>query len=73
MKRGCYRVYLHHDREQFVEAINLAVYKTGLEPAIIEKDYYVTMVLKKLFKLLVKLSRNRCLMSETGKAMDYSI
>ena len=41
-------MYLHHDREQFVEAINLAVYKTGLEPAIIEKDYYVTLVLKKL-------------------------
>ena len=41
-------VYLHEEREQFIEAVNLAVYKTGLEPEIIEKDYYVTMVLRKL-------------------------
>lgn len=40
--------YLHSDREQFKEAIDLAVFKTGLEPEVIEKDYYVTMVLKKL-------------------------
>lgn len=40
--------YLHNDREQFLDAINLAVFKTGLEPEIIEKDYYVTMILKKL-------------------------
>lgn len=39
---------MHSDREQFTEAINLAVFKTGLEPEAIEKDYYVTMVLKKL-------------------------
>lgn len=48
--------YLHEDREQFLEAINLAVFKTGLGPEIIEKDYYVTMVLKKLseqFEFLV--------------------
>ena len=32
--------YLHRDREQFMKAINLAVFKTGLEPEIIEKDYY---------------------------------
>ena len=40
--------YLHNDREQFLDAINLAVFKTGLEPEIVEKDYYVTMILKKL-------------------------
>ncbi len=40
--------YLHEEKEQFIEAVNLAVYKTGLEPEVIEKDYYVTMVLKKL-------------------------
>lgn len=42
--------YLHENREQFAEALNLAVYKTGLAPEIIEKDYYVTMILKKLSK-----------------------
>ncbi len=41
-------MYLHEDKEQFKEAVNLAVYKSGLEPEVIEKDYYVTMVLKKL-------------------------
>ena len=40
--------YLHSNREQFLDAINLAVFKTGLAPEIVEKDYYVTMILKKL-------------------------
>ena len=40
--------YLHSNREQFLDAINLAVFKTGLAPEIDEKDYYVTMILKKL-------------------------
>ena len=40
--------YLHENRDQFTEALNLAVFKTGLKPEIIEKDYYVTMILKKL-------------------------
>lgn len=40
--------YLHNDKKQFVEAIDLAVFQTGLEPEVIEKDYYVTMILKKL-------------------------
>ncbi|MCC8028581.1 MAG: nucleotidyl transferase AbiEii/AbiGii toxin family protein [Lachnospiraceae bacterium] len=43
--------YLHEDREHFPEAVNLAVFKTGLEPEVIEKDYYVTMVLKQLSEL----------------------
>ena len=40
--------YLHSNREQFLDAINLAVFKTGLAPEIVEKNYYVTMILKKL-------------------------
>lgn len=44
--------YLHRDREQFTEAINLVVFKTGLEPEVTEKDYYVTMVLKKMSEKL---------------------
>lgn len=31
--------YLHENRDQFTEALNLAVFKTGLKPEIIEKDY----------------------------------
>lgn len=33
--------YLHEDRNQFLEAINLTVFKTGMEPEVIEKDYYM--------------------------------
>lgn len=40
--------YLHKDREQFAEAIDVAAYKNGLEPEIVEKDYYVTVILQKL-------------------------
>lgn len=39
---------LHENREFFAEAINLSAYKTGLSPEAVEKDYYVTMVLRKL-------------------------
>ena len=43
--------YLHNNREQFAEAINLAVFQTGLAPEIIEKDYYITLILCKLSKM----------------------
>ena len=39
---------LHNDKERFREAINLAVYQTGISSEAVEKDYYVTMILKKL-------------------------
>lgn len=35
--------YLHNDKEQFAEAINLTVYKSGLPEEVVEKDYYVTV------------------------------
>lgn len=41
-------VYLHKDKERFFEAINLVVYQTGLSAEAVEKDYYVTMILKHL-------------------------
>ena len=40
--------FLHKDREQFLEAINLTEYQTGIIAQIIEKDYYVTMILRLL-------------------------
>ena len=43
--------YLHNNREQFAEAINLAVFKTGLAPEIVEKDYYITLILRKLSEM----------------------
>ena len=40
--------YLHNNTELFSQALNLTVRKTGRQPEIIEKDYYVTMLLKGL-------------------------
>lgn len=40
--------YLHNDREQFKNAIYLAYDQTGIMVQAIEKDYYVTMLLKLL-------------------------
>lgn len=39
-------VYLHNDREVFAEAINLVQYKNGISAEVVEKDYYVTMILR---------------------------
>ena len=40
--------FLHKDREQFLEAIYLAEHQTGIMAQVIEKDYYVTMILRLL-------------------------
>ena len=40
--------YLHSDREQFRDAIDLAYEQTGVMVQVIEKDYYVTMLLRLL-------------------------
>lgn len=45
--------FLHKNREQFKEAVDLTVYKTGISPDAVEKDYYVTMILKLLSERLV--------------------
>lgn len=43
---------LHHDKELFEQIVlNTANYK-GVEVGIIEKDYYVTLFLKELSKVL---------------------
>lgn len=40
--------FLHKNREQFQDAIDLAYEQTGIMVQAIEKDYYVTMLLKLL-------------------------
>lgn len=40
--------YLHKDAELFAQSLAVSVRKTGRQPEIIEKDYYVTMILKGL-------------------------
>lgn len=39
-------MYLHNNMELFEEIINEANSQTGISQSIIEKDYYVTMILK---------------------------
>ena len=43
-------MYLHNDKDLFEEVINEANTQTGISQSIIEKDYYVTMILKLLVK-----------------------
>ncbi len=44
-------MYLHNDKDLFEEVINETNTRTGIAESIIEKDYYVTMILKQLSKL----------------------
>ena len=44
--------YLHNDKERFREAVDLVVYQTGISAEAVEKDYYVTMILKNLAEKL---------------------
>ena len=38
--------FLHNDKKIFSQAINLVVLKQNLRAEIVEKDYYVTMILQ---------------------------
>ena len=42
---------LHNDKDNFEQVILKVSSETGIEPAIIEKDYYVTLFLKRLVEL----------------------
>ena len=44
--------FLHKDKERFSQAINLVTNKNGIRPDIVEKDYYVTMILRLLSERL---------------------
>ena len=40
--------WLHENREEFFDAVNLAAGKYNVLPTVVEKDYYVTMILRGL-------------------------
>ena len=42
---------LHNDKETFEQVILKVANETGIEPSIIEKDYYVTLFLKRIVQL----------------------
>lgn len=44
--------YLHEDREQFANAVDLAREHFHILPIVAEKDYYVTMILRGLSERL---------------------
>lgn len=41
-------MYLHENREQFKDIIEQVSAESGRTPRVIEKDYYVTMILRLL-------------------------
>ena len=45
-------MYLHRDRETFKDIIEQAADSSGRTPAVVEKDYYVTLILKLLSEQL---------------------
>lgn len=40
--------YLHENKEEFANAVNLASEIYHVLPVVVEKDYYVTMILREL-------------------------
>ena len=43
-------MYLHNDKQLFEEVVSATANEISLPIAIIEKDYYVTIILKELSK-----------------------
>lgn len=48
MKRGCLIMYLHENKDDFLEAIATVAAAKGITSQIVEKDYYVTLLLRLL-------------------------
>ena len=51
-------MYLHEDREQFADVVRKSVQHTNMSEIIIEKDYYVTMILRLLSQKLPYVEMN---------------
>ena len=47
-------MYLHEDREAFRDLIEQVSDKTGRTPMVVEKDYYVTLILFRLVKFTMR-------------------
>ena len=47
-------MYLHRDRETFKDMVEQAADGNGRTPAVVEKDYYVTLILKLLSEQLAE-------------------
>ena len=45
-------MYLHKDREMFKDVVEQTAEQSGRTPIVVEKDYYVTLILKLLAEQL---------------------
>ena len=45
-------MYLHKDREKFKDVVEQTAEQSGRTPIVVEKDYYVTLILKLLAEQL---------------------
>ena len=45
-------MYLHKDREMFKDMVEQTAEQSGRTPIVVEKDYYVTLILKLLAEQL---------------------
>ncbi|MBR3534378.1 MAG: nucleotidyl transferase AbiEii/AbiGii toxin family protein [Oscillospiraceae bacterium] len=44
--------YLHNNKSEFRKAVDIAAERYGIYPSVVEKDYYVTMILRNLSEKL---------------------
>lgn len=42
---------IHKDKKQFIDTINMTVQRTGFRAHLVEKDYYLTLILSRINKL----------------------
>ena len=42
---------IHEDRKQFIDVINITVQRTGFRAPLLEKDYYLTMILSRVHEI----------------------
>ena len=42
---------IHEDRKQFIDVINITVQRTGFRAPLLEKDYYLTLILSRVHEL----------------------
>lgn len=69
--------YLHENKEEFANAVNLASLKYHILPEVAEKDYYVTMILRELsarLPFIMKVqSLDRTLADKVFAICDYHL
>ena len=42
---------IHKDRDQFIDVLNMTVQRAGFRAVLLEKDYYLTLILSRINEL----------------------